>query len=692
MATDPTTVRSFALVGHGGAGKTQLADAIARLTGLNTRLGSPGDGTSLFDFEDEEQKRGGSITSHMLTTERGGLTYHIIDTPGDGNFLHDGRASLQAVDAAVLVVSAVDGVEVNTERLPPAAEELGLPRAVFVNKMDRERADYDGVLNEVRDVLGMEPVLLQLPIGTEAGFHGVVDLMNRKALIYNGDGGAPTEQDVPADLDEAVSEALEAMMESVSMADDDLVEKYLDEGELTADEVRSGLHSGIEAGTLCPVLIGSAGLNVGVDQLLALAKAFPSANERPGRAATDNSGDIELEGDPDAPVAALCFKTIIDPFAGQISLFRTVRGTVTSDTPVENTRVEHNERLGALFQLVGKKQVPCKAATVGEIFGVAKLRDTHTGDTLAAPKTHVKVTPLELPPPMISYTVTPKNRGDEDKIKTALSRVLSEDPGLSQGYDEVTKEIVVSGMGSNHIRLSLERMARKYGVAVDLGTPTVPYMETIAGKSDVRYRHKKQTGGAGQFGEVAIRVEPNERGAGYEFVNNIVGGVIPHTLIPSVDKGVRSAMAGGILAGFPVVDIKVTLYDGKFHPVDSKDIAFQIAGRHAIKQAIMQSRPVLLEPIYDMEIVVPEDAIGDIMGDMNSRRGRIQTMETRGRNSVVIAQVPLAEILSYAPDLNSMTGGKGSYTMKLHGYDPVPSHLQDKVVAEAKARLADDDE
>ncbi len=692
MATDPTTVRSFALVGHGGAGKTQLADAIARLTGLNTRLGSPGDGTSLFDFEDEEQKRGGSITSHMLTTERGGLTYHIIDTPGDGNFLHDGRASLQAVDAAVLVVSAVDGVEVNTERMSTAAEELGLPRAVFVNKMDRERADYDGVLNEVRDVLGMEPVLLQLPIGTEAGFHGVVDLMNRKALIYNGDGGAPTEQDVPADLDEAVSEALEAMMESVSMADDDLVEKYLDEGELTADEVRSGLHSGIEAGTLCPVLIGSAGLNVGVDQLLALAKAFPSANERPGRAATDNSGDIELEGDPDAPVAALCFKTIIDPFAGQISLFRTVRGTVTSDTPVENTRVEHNERLGALFQLVGKKQVPCKAATVGEIFGVAKLRDTHTGDTLAAPKTHVKVTPLELPPPMISYTVTPKNRGDEDKIKTALSRVLSEDPGLSQGYDEVTKEIVVSGMGSNHIRLSLERMARKYGVAVDLGTPTVPYMETIAGKSDVRYRHKKQTGGAGQFGEVAIRVEPNERGAGYEFVNNIVGGVIPHTLIPSVDKGVRSAMAGGILAGFPVVDIKVTLYDGKFHPVDSKDIAFQIAGRHAIKQAIMQSRPVLLEPIYDMEIVVPEDAIGDIMGDMNSRRGRIQTMETRGRNSVVIAQVPLAEILSYAPDLNSMTGGKGSYTMKLHGYDPVPSHLQDKVVAEAKARLADDDE
>ena len=692
MATDPTTARSFALAGHGGAGKTQVADAIARLTGLNTRLGSPGDGTSLFDFEEEEQKRGGSITSHMLTCSQDDMTYHVIDTPGDGNFLHDGRACLQAVDAVVLVVSAVDGIEVNTERMSDAAKELGLPRAVFINKMDRERADYESVVSEVRDVLGMEPVLLQLPIGSEDKFRGVVDLMNRRALVYTGDAGAPTEEAVPSDLEDEVAEALEAMMESVSMADDDLVEKYLDEGELSADEVRAGLRKGIAAGTVCPVLIGSAGLNVAVDQLLALAKAFPNATQLPSRPGTANEADVELEGDPDAPVAALCFKTIIDPFAGQMSLFRTVRGTISSDTAVENPRTGSSERLGTLFQLVGKKQVPCKTATVGEIFGVAKLRDTHTGDTLSAPKTSVTVTPLELPPPMISYTITPKNRGDEDKIKTALARILSEDRGLTQGYDEVTKEIVVSGMGSNHIRLSLDRMARKYGIEVDLGTPTVPYMETIGSGADVRYRHKKQTGGAGQFGEVAIRVEPNGRGAGFEFVNGIVGGVIPHTLIPSVEKGIRSAMAGGILAGFPVVDFKVTLYDGKTHPVDSKDIAFQIAGRQAIKQAILQSKPILLEPIYDMEIVVPEENVGDIMGDMNSRRGRIQTMETRGRNAVVLAHAPLAEILHYAPDLNSMTGGKGSYTMKLQGYEPVPSHLQDKVVADAKARLQHDEE
>ncbi len=687
MAHDPTKIRSFALLGHGGAGKTQLADALARATGQNTRLGSAGDGSSLFDIEDEELKRGGSITSHVLSTEQGGFRYHVVDTPGDGNFVHDARLCLAAVDAGVLVVSAVDGIEVNTERTSQWAGDLGLPRAVFVNKMDRERADYAQVLKDVKDLLGLEPVLMQLPIGKEDGFSGVVNLLTGNAYTYSGDGGKGTKTDVPADLADDVEAAVEEMMEAVSMADDELVEKFLEEGELSADEIRAGLRKGLEEGTLCPVILGSAGKNIGADLLLELAQAFPDATQRD--AWTDAEGN-EVANDPSGHAAAYCFKTIIDPFAGQISLFRVLRGTVTTDGSWTNSRTSNSERFGTLFNLVGKKQNTVQSATVGEIFGVAKLRDTRTGDTLAAAKHDVAMAPVEPPPPMISYTVVPKSRGEEDKLKTALSRILSEDPGLRQGYDETTKEVVISGMGANHIQLSLARMARKYGIKVELGTPTIPYRETITGNADVRYRHKKQTGGSGQFGEVAIKVTPNP-GAGYEFVDNIVGGVIPKTLIPSVDKGVRSMLDRGVLAGFPLVDVKVALYDGKTHPVDSKDIAFQIAGRQAIKQAIQQARPVLLEPIYDVEIVVPEDAVGDIMGDMNSRRGRIQTMESRGRSSVVKAQVPLAEMLSYAPDLNSMTGGKGSYTMQLASYDPVPSHMQDKLVAEIN-RVQEDDE
>jgi elongation factor G len=692
MASNPSTSRSFALVGHGGAGKTQTADAIARLTGLNTRLGSPGDGTSLFDFEPEEQKRGGSITSHVLACEHDDYTFHVLDTPGDGNFLHDARICLQAVDAVVLVVSAVDGVEVSTERMSMAAAELGLPRAVFINKMDRERANYESVLKEVRDVLEMEPVLLQLPIGKEADFKGVVDLVDGKALMYEGDDGRPTAADIPGDLTDAAEEATEAMTEAVATADDDLIEKYLEEMELSEEDLRAGLNMGIAQGKLCPVIMGSAGLNIGIDQILRLATAFPPATTRPPIKAINSKTDAEIEllPDPSKPAVAICFKTIIDPFAGQISMFRTLQGTVTSDGSFVNGRTGNNERFGTMFHLVGKKQMPATEATVGEIFGVAKLRDTRTGDTLTDGKVGFVVDPAEPPPPMIAYTVRPKNRGEEDKIKGALARILAEDAGLRQGYDEVTKEIVVSGMGANHIRLSLDRMARKYGIEVELGTPTIPYRETITGTSDVRYRHKKQTGGAGQFGEVSIRVTANP-GGDFEFIDNIVGGVISSQLIPSVEKGIRMALADGVLAGFPVVGISVSLYDGKMHPVDSKDIAFQIAGRMAIKKAILESKPVLLEPIYDMDIEVPEECVGDIMGDMNSRRGRIQTMESKGRNSVVKAQVPLAEIQSYAPDLNSMTGGKGSYIMRLASYEAVPAHMQDKVVADIK-RIQDEDE
>lgn len=682
---DMSQIRSFALVGHGGCGKTSLADAMAYLTGQNNRLGRVDEQTSLLDYEPEEQKRGGSVSASFLTCTYEGFKIHVVDSPGDGNFLHEAFGVLQGVNAAVIVVSAVDGVEVSTEQVSEYAAQLGLPRAVFLNKMDREYADHEAVLGELQETLGVTPVLLQLPIGREGSFRGVVDLVFGRALLYEGDQGRATEAPIPEDMAHEVTAAMERMMEAVAMVDDELVEKYLDAGELTRDEIRRGLSKGVLSGDICPVLLGSAELNVGVDRILWLARAFPHDGERQARAGhdpTDPNELIEVVGSPDAPFAALCIKTLIDPYAGQVSVLRVMSGSADNTTQAHNPRTDKPERLNHLFYLVGKEHLPVDKVVPGDIVGVAKLRDTLTGDTLCDPARKVVLPYVSPPPSMIAYTIKPKSRGDVDKLKNGLTRLLSEDPALRQEYDEVTKELVLSGMGASHVQLSVEKLQRKFGVSVELGTPSIPYRETITGQADVRYRHKKQTGGAGQFGEVAIRVRPGERGTGLQFRNHITGGVIPTALIPSVEKGVADRLKQGVLAGFPCQDIVVELYDGKYHPVDSKDIAFQIAGRQAIKEAVMQARPVLLEPIYAVDVVVPNDVVGDIMGDLNSRRGRVLNMETRGRNAVVKALVPLAELLNYAPDLRSMTGGKGSYTMAYHSYEQVPSHMQDKLVNE----------
>ena len=689
--TTPEKTRSFALVGHGHAGKTSLADALARLTGQNTRLGAVIDHSSMFDTEPEEQKRMGSITSAFLSCDFDGYRVHVADTPGDSNFLHDAELVMQAVDGAILVVSAVDGVEVNTERMDSEAQRMGIPRAVFINKMDRERANADKALADVAEALDCRPVALQVPIGVEDGFKGIVDLINHKAYVYDGDSGSAKEVPIPADLADIVAEATEAMTEAVAETDDALIEKYLDEGELSAEDVRAGLNRGILSGAIVPVLFGSATKNIGVDRLLWFARALPTPMQRPApESHTEDLEPVELSGDPDAPFAALCFKTIIDPFSGAISMFRVFSGTADNTTHPRNARTGKDERFGHLFFMTGKEHQGVDSVGPGDIFGVAKLKGTRTGDTLSTWNGGLTITSFEPPPPMISYVVKPRSRGDEDKVKTALEKTLLEDPGLHQGFDEVTKEIVLSGMGQQHIAIACDRMARKYNVSVDLGLPTIPYRETIQSTADVRYRHKKQSGGAGQFGEVAIRIEPNP-GAGFEFVNKTVGGVIPHTLIPSVEKGVRKKLEEGILAGFPVIDIRVTVYDGKTHPVDSKDIAFQIAGRQAVKKAVLQARPVLLEPIYLLAVVAPEESVGDIMGDLNSRRGRIQNMDTKGRNSVINALVPLAEILSYAPDLKSMTAGKGSYTMRLSSYEAVPASMLEKTIEDVK-RLRDEED
>ena len=690
---DPSHIRSFALIGHGGAGKTSIGDALARLTGLNNRLGSVSDKSSLLDFEPEEQERGGSVSVAFLTCEREGFKTHVIDTPGDGDFLHDGMVCLQGVDAAVLVISAIDGVETATEKMNEQAARFDLPRAIFINKLDRERAEIEGPLKDIKELLGLEPVLLQLPIGKEDAFRGVVDLLARKAYVYSDDSGQPKAEAIPADMADEVQAAYEAMAEAIASCDDELIEKYLEEGELSEAELEAGLVAGLKSGALAPVLLGSAVRNIGVDRLLALARSFPSPLDRPIPALASDEADAvgDAQADPNGPLVALCFRSIIDPFMGHLSIFRVFSGSATTDSSPKNVRVGREERLGSIFHLVGKKNVSVDKVVPGDIFAVPKLKFTDTSDTLADAKAQGTLRWIEAPEPMIAYVLRPKSRTDEDKMRTALQRTLAEDPGLRQTFDDVTKEIVLSGMGTNHLQMSVLKMKRKYGVEVEFGTPTIPYRETIGGKADVRYRHKKQTGGAGQFGEVAIRIEPNPN-EGYEFVDAIVGGVIPSALIPSVDKGVRGQLEKGILAGFPVQDLKVSLYDGKYHPVDSKDIAFQIAGRQAIKQAVLQARPILLEPIQDVEVICPEENVGDIMGDMNTRRAKIQSMGSRGNKSVVKAYVPLAEMLNYSPPLKSMTGGRGSFTMVFSSYEHVPMAMQDDLVKKVSRLRQTDDE
>ncbi len=695
MKTYPTSqIRSLALAGHSGAGKTSVAEAVARLTGLNNRLGSVTDGSSLMDFDPEEKERVGSLSTSLLACEYDGYKIHIADTPGDMDFIHDGHPAIQALEATCLVISAVDGLEVGTEKMNAVAARLERPRLIVINKMDNERANHEAVLAEVKEILGVEPVLLQVPIGDGEAFKGVVDLVTGKAYSYDGDVGQGKEGSVPADLADAVEEAAMLLAETVAMSDEDLMESFLETDSLDESQMINGLRAGISDGSLVPVVLTSAGKNIGVDRLLWSLRIFPAAGERDSFTATvpDETDVVELKADENSPFTALCFKTLIDPFVGHLSVLRVISGSATAGDTPSNPRAGKDERFGALLHLVGKKSSTADKVVPGDVFAVAKLKHTNTGDTLCHGKRPASVHWNPLPSPMISYVVKPRSRSDEDKVRTALDRVLAEDPGLKQSFDAVTKEIVVSGMGVNHITVATEKMNRKYGVEVDLGTPTIPYQESLKGKAEVRYRHKKQTGGAGQFGEVWIRVERGEPGCGLEFVDAIRGGSIPNTLIPSVEKGVRSTMERGILAGFPVVDVRVELFDGKYHPVDSKDIAFQIAGRQAMKKAGEEAGMALLEPIYEVEVVVPEVNTGDIMGDMNQRRARILSMEGRGRSSVVMAHVPLAEMLNYAPSLKSITGGKGSYSMTYHQHQAVPGNMQDKLVKDVNRLQGGDDD
>jgi elongation factor G len=679
---DPAKIRNIALVGHRGTGKTSLFEALLFDAGSVTRLGSVSDGSTVSDWDEDEKKRQMSLSAGLAHVDREGLLFNLIDTPGDSSFLADAIAALQIVETALIVVNSVQGVEVQTERLWARAEERGLARVVYCNMLDRERADFDHALDLLHQAFGAQVVAAQLPIGKEHDFSGVVDLLSMKAYIY--EGGKATVSDVPADLAEAAAAARDKLVDAVASTDDDLAEKYLMEEEITEAELDVAFAAAVAAGQLFPVACGSATANIAVDHLFDVLALAPSPADEPVPMAMAGEAEAQLECDPSKPAVAFVFKTLADPFSGHVNVFRVFQGTVSSDSQLAVARDGHKERLGQLLKTMGKENKPTDKLVAGDIGAIAKLKDVVTGDTLCE-GTEVRFPVIAFPAPLMSFAITAKSKGEEDKVITALRRLSEEDPMLEVHRDDQTGEMIVGGMSQVHVEVTVERMKRRFGVEVELKPPRVPYRETVKAAAKAEGKHKKQTGGRGQFADTWIEVGPQPRGVGFEFVDKIVGGAIPRNYIPAVEKGVRAAMAEGFLAGYPVVDVRVELYDGKFHPVDSSDMAFQIAGSLGFKAAAEKAQPVLLEPIMNVEITVPEESVGDIIGDLNSRRGRVLGTTPRGHSNVVGAEVPLAEMLSYAPDLTSMTGGRGDYHMEFLRYEEVPAHMAQKVIDQAKA-------
>ncbi|HTU01652.1 MAG TPA: elongation factor G [Candidatus Sulfotelmatobacter sp.] len=690
-------IRNVALVSHGSAGKTTLTEALLFSAGASNRLGRVDEGTTTTDFDEDEIRRKISISTAMAWAEWRGHKLTLVDTPGYAAFLADAKNALRVVDGAVVVVGATDGVKVQTEKVWSAAAALELPRAVYLSKMDRERADFARALEDVKKNLSPSAVAVQLPIGQEAGFAGVVDLVRMRALRFAPDGpGKPTESDIPTDLRAEADRQRAALVEAVAEADDRLLEKYLETGELSEAEVRDGLLRAVRTQKLFPILCGAPLRNIAATPLLDLiVDAFPSPLDRPAPEAVDakSGGAVRLEAKDEGPLAALVFKTIADPFAGKVTMFRVYSGTIRSDSTILNASKGMKERIGPLLQLRGKQQTPTEALGAGDIGAVVKLKETGTGDTLSDEKSPVKLPEISFPAPVISVAVEPKAKGDEDKMSTAFSRLREEDPTIQIRYDPQTKETVVSGMGRAHVEILAERLKRKFGVDVTLKTPRVPYKETIKARvREVQGRHKKQTGGRGQFGDCWIHMDPLPRGGGFEFANQIVGGAIPRNFIPAVEKGVVEAMERGSIAGYPVVDLKVTVYDGSTHPVDSSEMAFKLAGRLAFRKAMAQARPILLEPIMTVEVVAPGDCMGDIVGDLNSKRGRVLGIEAKGRNQAVKANVPLAEMLEYDSRLRSITGDRGDYSMEFDHYEEVPAQIQERIVTEAGRPVEEEEE
>jgi elongation factor G len=686
MAIEISKIRNVGVVGHGGVGKTSLVESMLFSAGATTRLGKVDDGTTTTDFDPDEIKRKISLTTAVAYCDWKGHHINFVDTPGYGDFIADARAGLRVVEAALVVVDAVAGVQVQTEKVWKFAGEYDLPRAIVVNRLDRERADFYRTLDSLQRRLKGRIVPLMIPVGEEAGFKGYIDLGKMKAFVY-AEGGKSAETDIPGDHMDRAKEYREKLVEAAAETDDELLAKYLEEGSLDEDTMLKAMRRGITEGKIIPVVCAAATKSIGSHPLLEMiVKEFPSPADRADVPATDLKAKqtTTLTADPKAHVSALVFKTLSDPHIGKLSLFRVYSGTVKADSTLLNAGRGAKERMGHISWLQGKTQKNVAELGPGEIGVVQKLKETLTGDTLCE-----DAHPLELPripfaEPTISFAIQPKTRGDEDKISNALSRLAEEDPTLHYHFDPETKQLLVSGVGSMHVEMSVERMKRKYNVDVTLLPPRIPYKETVKGRAETQGKYKKQTGGRGQYGDTWLRIEPLVRGGGFQFVDEVFGGAVPRNFIPSVEKGVRDCMKKGILAGYPVVDLKVTLYDGSYHDVDSSDMAFQIAASMGLQKGFMEAHPILLEPIMHVEVTTPADHAGDVIGDLNSRRGRIVGMEPAGETALVRASVPMAEMLTYEPSLRSMTGGRGGYSMEFSHYEEVPASLADKVVKEAK--------
>jgi elongation factor G len=686
MTIEISKIRNVGVVGHGGVGKTSLVESMLFSAGATTRLGRVDDGTTITDFDPDEIKRKISLTTAVAHCDWKGHHINFVDTPGYGDFIADARAGLRVVEAALVVVDAVAGVQVQTEKVWKFATEYDLPRAIVVNRLDRERADFDRTLDSLQRRLKGRIVPLMIPVGEEAGFKGYIDLGKMKAFVY-AEGGKSAETDIPGDYMDRAREYREKLVEAAAETDDELLAKYLEEGSLDDDTMLKAMRRGITEGKIIPVMCAAATKSIGSHPLLEMIiKEFPSPADRPDVTVTDLKAKktTALTADPKGHVGALVFKTLADPHIGKLSLFRVYSGTVKADSTLLNPGRGTRERMGHISWLQGKTQKNVTELGPGEIGVVQKLKETLTGDTLCE-----EAHPLELPripfaEPTISFAIQPKTRGDEDKISNALSRLAEEDPTLHYHFDPETKQLLVSGVGSMHVEMSVERMKRKYNVDVTLLPPRIPYKETVKGRAETQGKYKKQTGGRGQYGDTWLRIEPMPRGGGFSFVDDVFGGAVPRNFIPSVEKGVRDCMKRGILAGYPVVDLKVTLYDGSYHDVDSSDMAFQIAASMGLQKGFMDAHPILLEPIMHVEVTTPADHAGDVIGDLNSRRGRIVGMEPNGETALVRASVPMAEMLTYEPSLRSMTGGRGGYSMEFSHYEEVPASLADKVVKEAK--------
>lgn len=678
-------IRNIALIGHGGSGKTSLAAAILFDGGATSRLTKVDKGNTITDFEPEEIERKISISSAVCFVEWKDHKINIIDTPGYSNFLWDTKASLRAVDGAAVLVDSVAGVEVGTEKVWEMLEEFGLPRVFVVNKMDRENADFGRAVESIRQFFGRQAVPVQIPIGEEKSFRGVIDLVSQKAFIFEKDeSGKVKEEPLPADLKGEAEKRFKELVEMIAENDEKLMEKYLDKGELSGDDVRDGLKAQIRSHQIFPVFAVSAVQNIGIATFLdGILGLMPSPAERPGIPVSINDKEDSLKPSADGPFAALVFKTVSDPYTGRITMMRVFSGKTNPDALVANPAKEAEEKLGGLFFLQGKEQIPAGQAKAGDIVATAKLKVTATGDTLSAKGANLTIPRIKFPAPSISFAIEPKTRADEDRISQASHRLMEEDPTLSFERDPDTSQLLISGNGELHVRIVTEKLKKRYNVDVELKPPKISYKETIKGRADVQGRHKKQTGGRGQFGDIWIKMEPLPRGKDFEFEDKIFGGSIPRNFIPSVQKGIEESRKKGVLAGYPVVDFKVILYDGSYHQVDSSDIAFKIAAHKAFKLAMQDAKPTILEPVMNVEVYTPEAYLGDIMANLNGRRGKVQGMEQKGIMRTLKAVVPMSEMLDFEPTLTSITGDRGSFMMEFSHYDEVPSHLQQKIIAEA---------